>query len=47
MNTFRVRVFLTESYFTDMVFNADNWIVAQMLGMGQSPIGKAIFLGEA
>ena len=47
MRSFRVRVFINESYWNDVVINADTWIAAQAMGMGQSPIFKAIFLGEA
>jgi hypothetical protein len=47
MRSFRVRVFLSESNFSDTIINADNWFVAQMIGMSQSPIRKAINLGDA
>lgn len=47
MRSFRIRVFLTESNFSDIVINAENWFVAQMIGMGQSPVRKAVFLGDA
>jgi hypothetical protein len=47
MRQFRVRVFLTESYWNDIVITANTWVAAQMIGMGQSPMHKAILLGEA
>lgn len=47
MRGYKVRVFLSESNFMDVVINADTWFNAQSLGQGQSPISKAIFLGEA
>jgi hypothetical protein len=47
MRSYKVRVFLSESNFTDVIINADTWFNAQSLGQGQSPIRKAIFLGEA
>jgi len=47
MRNFRVRVFMSESYWADVVIPAENWIMAQMIGVGQSPISKAQFLGEA
>jgi hypothetical protein len=47
MRGFRVRVFLSESNFMDIVITANSWFNAKSLGEGQSPIGKAIFLGEA
>ena len=47
MNAYRVRVFLTEAQFMDTVLFADNWYNAQALGQGQSPVGMAIFLGDA
>jgi len=47
MNQYRVRVFISSSYFQDMVLNGDNCWVAEKIGIGMSPIGKAIFLGEA
>ena len=46
MTGHRVRVFLTESYFQDLVIHAENWFSAQALGQGQSPVGRAIYLGE-
>ena len=47
MNAYRVRVYLTESRFMDTIILADGWYNAQALGQGQSPVGMAIFLGEA
>lgn len=47
MNQHRVRIFLTESYFNDIVIPAETWFAAQLLGMGMSPIQRAIYLGEA
>ena len=47
MRSFRVRVFIAESHWNDIVINADTWFAAQSMGMAQSPISKAIFLGEA
>ena len=47
MRGFRVRVFLSESNWSDIVINADNSFVAQLIGMGQSPVRKAILLGDA
>ncbi len=38
---------MSESYWADIVITAENWLMAQMLGMGQSPIKKAQLLGEA
>ena len=47
MNQYRVRVFLSESNWQDLVLSGDTCWVAEGLGRGMSPIGKAIFLGEA
>ena len=47
MRSYKIRVFLSESNWTDILINADTWFNAQALGQGQSPIRKAIFLGEA
>ena len=44
MQTFRVRVWLTESYFNDIPFTAENWFSAVNLGKGMSPIGRAVLL---
>ncbi len=47
MNAYRVRIYLTESRFMDTIVHADSWYNAQSLGEGQSPVGLAIFLGDA
>jgi hypothetical protein len=47
MNKYLVRVFLSESRWSDNVIHANAWFIAQLLGQGQSPIGRAIYLGEA
>ena len=47
MYRYQVRVFLSESRWVDTVIQADTWFNAQSIGTGQSPIGRAIFLGEA
>ena len=47
MCRYSIRIFLSESRFIDSVIQADTWFNAQLLGQGQSPVGKAIFLGEA
>jgi len=47
MRQFRIRVFMTESYYNDMVLPADNWFSAVALGKGISPVHNAILLGEA
>jgi hypothetical protein len=47
MNSYRIRVFMSESYYQDMVLSGDTCWVAEGLGRGMSPIGKAIILGEA
>lgn len=44
MYKFLVRVFMTESRFMDTVVHADTWFNAHALGIGQSPINKAIYL---
>ena len=44
---FRIRVWLSESRFTDTIIMADFWFNAEALGKGQSPIGRAVFLGNA
>ena len=46
MTKHRVRVFLSESNWTDVVFVCENSYAAENLGRGQSPIGRAIYLGE-
>jgi len=47
MNKYRIRVFMSESYYQDMVLSGDTGWIAESLGKGMSPIGKAIMLGEA
>ena len=47
MNAYMVRVFLSESRWADTKIFADTWFNAQDLGRGQSPIGRAQFLGNA
>jgi hypothetical protein len=46
MKTFRIRVFLSESYFNDMTIPADNWFSALALGKSFSPVRNAVYLGE-
>ena len=43
----RVRIFISESYWTDTTVPGDSWMVAQALGTAMSPINKAIYLGAA
>jgi hypothetical protein len=47
MNRFLVRVFLNESNWSDSVIYADSWFQAEAMGKGQSPVGRAQYLGEA
>ena len=47
MNSYRIRVFMSESYYQDMVLSGDTCWVAEGMGRGMSPIGKANNLGEA
>jgi hypothetical protein len=47
MNRYRVRVFLSESNWQDLVLSGDNCWIAEKIGIGMSPIGRARFLGEA
>ncbi len=44
MRGYRVRVFLSESRWNDVVIYADTWFDAQAMGQGQSPVGRATFL---
>lgn len=46
MNGFRVRVFMSESKWMDIVIQADTWHNAIALAEGQSPINKAVLLGN-
>lgn len=47
MRSYRVRVFLSESRWNDIVITAETSFDAESMGRGQSPVGKAIYLGEA
>jgi hypothetical protein len=47
MNQYRVRVFLSKSNWQDLVLSGDNCWIAEKIGIGMSPIGRAQFLGEA
>lgn len=47
MRGYNVRIFLSESRWTDTVIYADTWFNAQAMGQGQSPISRAVFLSEA
>ena len=47
MRSYRVRVFLNESRWNDVVITAETSFDAESMGRGQSPVGKAIYLGEA
>jgi hypothetical protein len=47
MKQYRIRVFMSPSYFQDMVLSGDTCWVAESLGKAMSPISKAIILGEA
>ena len=47
MYLYRVRVMISESRWSDIVITSDSWFNAVAIGQGQSPIGKAMFLGEA
>lgn len=47
MNRYRIRVCISESRWTDIVITANAWFIALALGQGQSPINKAMYLGEA
>jgi hypothetical protein len=44
--SFRIRIWLTHVQTMDTVIVAQNWFQAQMLGMAQSPVKKAVFMGE-
>ena len=46
MKSYLIRVFITESQWTDTVISADSDYNAQSLGRGQSPIGRAVLLRE-
>jgi len=47
MRGYRIRLYLTESRFQDTIIYADNGFNAQMIAQSQSPIGRAVILGEA
>jgi len=46
MNQYRVRVFMSTSFYQDMVLQGDTCWIAEGLGKGMSPIGRAIFLNQ-
>jgi hypothetical protein len=46
MNGFRVRVFISESKWMDIVIQADTWYNAVSLAEGSSPLGRAVLLGN-
>ena len=47
MNRYLVRIMLAESRWMDTVIVADHWFNARDIGIGQSPIGQATYLGSA
>lgn len=47
MHSHYIRVYISESYWTDVLITADTWFDALYLGEGQSPIGRAVYLREA
>ncbi len=47
MYRYRIRVMISESRWTDTVITSNAWFNAVAMGQAQSPIGKAIYLGEA
>lgn len=47
MTSYRVRVWLTEFRWADVIIQANTMYDAGQLGCGQSPIGKAFCIGEA
>ena len=47
MNRYRIRVWLSESNFQDMILTGDNCWAAEAIGRSMSPIGRAHTLGEA
>jgi len=47
MKQYRIRIFVNQSYWQDIIISAENGYAAQKLAEGQSPVGKAILLGEA
>ena len=44
METFHVRIYVTESQFMDTYVNADGWYNALAIAECQSPVGKAYLL---
>jgi hypothetical protein len=47
MRQYRIRVFISESQYQDIILSGDTGWIAESLGKGMSPIGKAVFLSEA
>ena len=47
MSGYTIRVFLSSSNWMDTVIYADTWFNAVNLAEGQSPVGRAQFLGNA
>jgi hypothetical protein len=47
MRQFRIRVFISASQYQDMVLSGDTCWIAESLGKGMSPVGRAQLLGEA
>lgn len=47
MRGYRVRIHLGPAQWIDTVIYADTWFNARTLAEGQSPIGRADYLGEA
>jgi hypothetical protein len=47
MRQHRIRVFMSVSYWNDIVISADSWSAAESIGRGMSPIGRAQYLSEA
>jgi hypothetical protein len=46
MSGYSIRVFLSSSNWMDTVIYADTWFNAVKLAEGQSPVGRAQFLGN-
>jgi hypothetical protein len=44
---FRIRVFISQSQYQDLVLPGATCWIAESLGKGMSPIGRAQLLGEA
>ena len=47
MRGYRVRIHLAPAQWIESVIYADTWFNAQALAEGQSPVGRADYLGEA